>query len=54
MKVQTKKGVLEAIEKYLEMPDKDIKVRKLLKRRFHKYTDGKACERTYEIIKELM
>lgn len=44
--------VLEWIEKFKEGPNLFAKERKLMKDRFHKYQDGKSCERVYnEIIK---
>ena len=53
-KVQTKDNLLKAIEEYLNKPKKDTDLRLIIQKRFHKYTDGKACERTYELIKELL
>ncbi len=44
--------VLEWIEKFKNDPDLFKKERKLIKDQFHKYQDGKSCERVYnEIIK---
>jgi CDP-glycerol glycerophosphotransferase (TagB/SpsB family) len=53
-KVQTQGELLVAIEKYLNNPELDSEIRTKIKNRFHKYPDGKACERTYKLIKELM
>jgi CDP-glycerol glycerophosphotransferase len=53
-KVQTQDELLLAIENYLNNPEQDAEFRAKIKKRFHKYTDGKACERTYELIKELL
>ena len=53
-KVQNQKDLLFAIEKYLLNPELDSEFRKKIKNRFHKYTDGKACERTYQLIKEIL
>jgi len=53
-KVKTQEDLLAAIEDYLIKPEKDAEFRAKIKKRFHKYTDGKACERTYNLIKELM
>ena len=53
-KVQNQKDLLFAIEEYLLNPELDSEFRKKIKNRFHKYTDGKACERTYKLIKELL
>jgi CDP-glycerol glycerophosphotransferase len=53
-KVQTQTELLHAIENYLVNPDLDSEFRIKIKNRFHKYTDGKACERTYQLIKTLI
>ncbi|MBI9066510.1 MAG: CDP-glycerol glycerophosphotransferase family protein [Salinivirgaceae bacterium] len=52
-KVQTKEGLLAAIETYLKNSKIDVDDRYAIKNKFHKYTDGKACERTVELIKSL-
>ena len=53
-KVNNQSDLLNAIEEYLINPDKDKEFREEIKKKFHKYEDGKACERTYELIKSLM
>ena len=53
-KVKTQEELLKAIERYLENPSLDKEKRELLKNKFHKYTDGKASERVYNKIKELL
>jgi len=53
-KVQTQDDLLKAIEEYLINPELDSEFRTKIKKRFHKHTDGKACERTHNLIKQLM
>lgn len=54
VKVKTSKEVLLAIENYLNNPYLDSEKRMEIKQKFHKFEDGKACERTYNLIKKLM
>ena len=46
--------VLEWIEKFKENPNLYSEERKKIKDKFHKYQDGKSCERVYQEIKRLL
>ncbi len=53
-KVQTPETLHEAIMYYLKNPQKDAPTREKVKNKFHTFTDGKACDRIYRKITELM
>jgi len=53
-KVQTWEELKRTIVKYFNDPELDAEERKKIKKRFHKFTDGNGCKRTYELIKELL
>jgi len=46
--------VLEWIKKFKENPNLYSEERKKIRDRFHKYQDGKSCERVYQEIKKLL
>ena len=53
-KVKSQKDLMAAIENYLLHPEQDAEFRAKIKKKFHKYPEGGACERTYKLIKELL
>ncbi len=53
-KIQKKENLLPAIEHYLQHPEKDKAHRLSVRNKFHQFTDGKACERIFQKITELM
>ncbi len=53
-KVQTPEALHGAVTFCLQHPQQDAAARKKVKNKFHTFTDGKACDRIYRKITELM
>jgi CDP-glycerol glycerophosphotransferase (TagB/SpsB family) len=51
-KILTNREFIEAIQTYIENPEKDSDKRICVKKIFHEYEDGLSYKRIYEIIKE--
>lgn len=53
-KIQTPELLFNTMEEYLQQPEKDAAWREKIKNKFHTFTDGKACERIYGKITEML